>query len=164
MLTADADLNSFTGGAPLLNPDTNERSHTILIQLGERIIRQNARFQVVWQKLADIVPRKSECHLCKIIGAKAEEFRFLGYCIGNHRCTRNLDHGTDEVSQRQAIPSHGLLGYSIDDTLGDMKLLGMPHQRNHHFWNHWHTIARQLTGCFENSLSLHLVNLGIGDA
>src|SRR5699024_2597499 len=107
-----------------------------LVQLGEGIVLVDLGVVVGIQELAGVVTAEAEGHLGQVVGAEAEELRFLGNLVGGEAGTGNLNHGAHVVGEVYAGGGDFGVGGLDHHALHISQLLDVAHQGNHDFGNH----------------------------
>src|ERR1039457_1744215 len=165
VLAADADFQVRIRLAAALDGNLHQLANTFLVEDGERIVGENLLILVLLLELRIVVAREAHGGLGQIVGAEAEELRFLGDVAGSQRGARDFDHGADHVPQvLQAGLAEHFLGNGDHDLLLIIELLDAADQRDHDFGNHLHALLGHLHDGFEDGARLHFRDLGIGDA
>ena len=71
MLTAHANLQSFTRLAAFINCDPHQPAHTFRIDAGKRIIPQQAGLQVMYKEAGlGVIAGDAVGGLCQVVGAE----------------------------------------------------------------------------------------------
>ena len=102
-----------------------------LVKVLERIALIDLVVIVSGQELGGIVTAEAEGHLGQVVGAEAEEVRFLGDLAGGQGRARDLDHGANLVLHVNAGFGNELVRSLDDDVLDKLQLLDFANQRDH---------------------------------
>ena len=114
MLTADTAFELWFHAAAFEYSLTYELANTVDIQNLERVIFENALFEVDRQEFSYVITRVTKCHLRQVIGSEREEVSHLSDLICCNSSTRDLDHGTYSVINDGVVFCKYLLSYSVD--------------------------------------------------
>src|ERR1019366_10196867 len=72
VFAADTQLDVRPGAASLFARHLDQLTNTLLVELGKRILLQDAQFEVRRKDLVDVVTREAEGGLREIVGTEAE--------------------------------------------------------------------------------------------
>ncbi len=164
MFAADAALEVLARAAALEHRFADELAHTVAVQNLERVVLQDALFEVDGQELRDVVAREAQRHLRQVVGSEREELRHFGDLVGRHGGARHLDHRADHVFDLVVALGKDLLGRPVDDVLLVAQLLMIAHQRHHDLHMDGDTGRLDVHGRLDDGAGLHFGNLGIGVA
>src|ERR1039457_4781214 len=97
MFPANTDFQILAGFTAFFNSDRDQLTDSIHIDDLERIDGKDLFTEVFRKETTDIVPRKSEGHLCQVIRTKGEELGDFCNFICRERCPWYFDHGTYQM-------------------------------------------------------------------
>ena len=165
VLTADTAVKFGTGLTSKLDRHLHQLADADGIQTREGIGFVDLVRIVRGQELAGIVTREAERHLRQVVGAEAEELRFLGNIVRRERRTRDLDHRADLILELDVCFLDDLVRRLDDDILDELHLLGFARQRDHDLGNDVPVGVLLLDAdrSLDDRLGLHDGDLGIGN-
>src|SRR3546814_17846292 len=105
MLAADAELEARYRGSPSLGRQCDQLAHPFLVDADEGVAGVDALFDIFGEEAAGIVAADAQCGLCEVVGAEAEELRFLGDAPRLERGAGQLEHRADEIVDGLPLPS-----------------------------------------------------------
>ncbi|MBS1271861.1 MAG: hypothetical protein MAGBODY4_00993 [Candidatus Marinimicrobia bacterium] len=164
VFTADADLEIRTGLASEFHANLHQFANASLVNRGKRILLVDLALDIFRQESACIVPGDPQGCLCKIVGAKAEEFSRFGDFVCRQRGTRNLDHRTDQIIHLNAGFFDDSFRHFARLFFLQAQLFGVAHQRNHDLGVRIAALFLHFAGSFHDGPHLHPGDLRIGDA
>src|SRR5258708_27935188 len=156
MLSANADMEMWTGLTSTLNGDLDQLSDAFTIESGERVLFQYAAIEIDGQELTHVVAGETERSLREIVGAEGEELGLCGNFRGGQARAWQLDHGAYKVLNGCAFALEDFLGYAPNDRLLVRKLLGQADQRHHDLLDDFDSGFLCLHLAFKYCAGLHL--------
>ena len=97
VLAADTTLELRFYAAAFEYGFAHQLADAVLVEHLERVVLQDAFFDVNGQEFRYVVAREPERHLRQVVRAEREEFGLFGDLVGRNGCARDLDHRTDHV-------------------------------------------------------------------
>ena len=166
MFAADSHLQLPPGLAPPLSAQAHQLAGSLLVEGLERIGLQDALVHIQGKKLAGVVPAVTEGQLRQVVGTETEELGHNGEAVGDQGGARYLDHSADRILDPppQLAPRRHLGGDAIDHLLQIGQLANGSHEGDHYLRQSPNFPFADIRRRFDDSLRLHLVDLGEGDA
>ena len=165
VLAADTYVELRVDGLAELDGHIHELAYAGLVELCERIVLKDLGVIVSGEELARVVTAEAEGHLGEVVGAEAEEVGLSGDLVSCKSSARDLDHSTDFVLEVGAGGGDLSVSGLYDELLDVLELLGIADKRDHDLGNDVPVGMSLLdvdSGA-DDSLGLHLGDLGIGD-
>ena len=165
VLAADAAVQLRTNLLALLHSHLHQGTDAGLIQLGEGVVLEDLGVVVGVQELACVVTAEAVGQLGQVVGAEAEELRFLGDLVGSQAGAGNLDHGADLIVQLGTGCSNLGVRRLDHHVLDELQLLGVAGQGDHDF-RHQRPVGVTTLHCqrrADDGLGLHGGDFGVGD-
>ena len=165
VLAADTAAHARTGRSSQFNSHLHQLANADGIQTREGIGLVDLVRIVCRKELAGIVTGEAERHLRKVVGAEAEELRFLRDLVCGKSSARNLDHRTDFIVKLDIRLLDDFVRRLDDDVLDELHFLCLTRQRDHDLGNDIPVgmILLDVNCSLDDSLGLHDGDLGIGD-
>src|SRR6187399_1779609 len=88
VLATDADLEIWSRRTSIAHRHRDQLANAALVELLERIFRQQSFLEIVWQEAPRIVATEAERGLREVVCAERKELRFLRDLVGRERCPR----------------------------------------------------------------------------
>lgn len=165
VLAADTAVQLGTGLTAQLDRHLHQLTHTDDVKAGKRIGFVDLVRIVCGQELAGVVAREAERHLREVVGAEAEELRFLGDLVRRERRAGDLDHRADLILELDVHLLDDRIRRLDDDILDELHLLRFARERDHDLGDDVpvRMLLLDADGRLDDRLGLHDGDLGIGD-
>ena len=164
VFAADAEFDVGADAATFGNGDLHELAYASRIERGEGVFLEDFVFGVRKQEVAHVVTADAESGLGKVVGAEAEELSGASDFVRGESTTWDFDHGADQVFKLGFLLSHDCFGCGVNHFHLQLQLLGETNKWDHDLGLHFNTFFGNISSGFEDCTSLHLGDLGVGDA
>src|SRR3954467_10439212 len=115
MLAADTDFDLWICLSRTDRRPPHQLADSGAIEHCERVLLQDSLLHIRWQKLIDVVARKSKSRLGEIVCSKTEELGLAGNVFRDDRRARQLDHGPDQIIDSHLFFRKNFLRDPLDD-------------------------------------------------
>ena len=165
VLAADTAAHARTGRSAQLDRHLHQLADADGVQTSEGIGLVDLVRIVCRKELAGIVTGEAKRHLREVVGAEAEELRFLRDLVCGERSARDLDHRTNFIVKLDVRLFDDLVRRLDDDVLDELHFLCLARQRDHDLGNDVPVgmIALDVDRSLDDGLGLHDGDFGIGD-